>query len=95
MAWSSCWRFSKQLKVQLGAVGMTRQAKAKVWVNKVGTIVGKLAGSAAGMVSEQARDTVESGIGCLTRLLEFGEQDFKEVPSDPWEPQNHGVDGRP
>lgn len=69
----------KQLEVQLAAVGITRKAKAKEWVNKVGTIVGKLAGSAAGMVSEKAGDTVESGIGCLTRLLEFGEQDFKEV----------------
>jgi hypothetical protein len=68
-----------ELGVQLGAVGKARRAKAKEWGGKITTVVGKLAGSAAGFVSEKAGETVESGIGYLARLLDFGEHDFRDV----------------
>ncbi|MEI6149265.1 MAG: P-loop NTPase fold protein, partial [bacterium] len=69
----------RAIEVQLGIPGLSRKAKAKDLGAKTTALIGKVAGSAAGLISDKAGDTVEEGIGLLKGFLGFGEEDFKNL----------------
>ena len=69
----------KAIEKELGVDGFARKAKAKDWGAKLATVVGKLAGSVVGSVSDKGGETIEGGIELLKGYLGFGENDFKDL----------------